>query len=125
MRVFALESIGTVLRRGWKRRCPRCGEGPLFRRGITAHDRCSACNLLYQKDYGDAWMFMVITDRIPMLIGIAILYFGFRPDNWVSNGIFLAALATPMLATIRQRQGVALALDYLFRRHANDPNDRV
>lgn len=120
-----MESISTILGRGWKRRCPRCGEGALFRRGITAHDRCSECGLLYQKDYGDAWMFMVITDRIPMLIGIAILYFGFRPDNWVSNGIFLAALATPMLATIRQRQGVALALDYLFRRRANDPNDRV
>jgi uncharacterized protein (DUF983 family) len=107
--------IGEVLRRGLRRRCPRCGEGALFRRGIQVHERCSECHLLFQPNYGDTWMFMIITDRIPMLFGIAALYFGFVADGWLGTTAFFVAIATPMLATIRQRQGLALAIDYLVR----------
>jgi uncharacterized protein (DUF983 family) len=85
--------------------CPRCGEGVLFRRGIQVHERCSECHLLYQPNYGDTSMFMIITDRIPMLFGIAALYFGFVADGWLGTAAFFVAIATPMLATIRQRQG--------------------
>ena len=60
-------------------------------------------------------MFMIITDRIPILFGIAALYFGFVADGWLGTAAFFAAIATPMLATIRQRQGLALAIDYLVR----------
>lgn len=119
------QSIGAVLRRGMKRRCPRCGEGALFSRGITAHDRCSACNLLYQRNYGDTWMFMIITDRIPILIGIAALYFGWRATNWFATFCFFFVLIAPILATVRERQGLALALDYLFRLRLNDPSDEI
>jgi uncharacterized protein (DUF983 family) len=107
--------IGEVLRRGLRRRCPRCGEGDLFRRGIRVHERCSECHLLYQPNYGDTWMFMIITDRIPILFGIAFVYFGFVANGWLGTAAFFVAVAAPMLATIRQRQGLALAIDYLVR----------
>ena len=58
---------------------------------------------------------MVVTDRIPMLFGIAALYFGFVADGWLGTAAFFVGIATPMLATIRQRQGLALAVDYLVR----------
>jgi hypothetical protein len=60
-------------------------------------------------------MFMIITDRIPILFGIAALYFGFVAEGWLGTAAFFVAIATPMLATIRQRQGLALAIDYLVR----------
>ena len=97
-------------------RCPQCGEGPLFIRLLETHERCSSCGLVYQRDYGDTWGFIIITDRIPMLFGIAALYFGFRAEHWLSNLAFLLALALPIVATIRYRVGMALALDYLSRR---------
>jgi uncharacterized protein (DUF983 family) len=118
-------SIGTVLRRGLRRRCPRCGEGPLFRRGIRPHQRCSACDLLYQRDYGDTWIFIILTDRIPILFGIAAVYFGFHPQTWPAIVGFFVALALPLLATMRQRQGLALALDYLSRVHFTNPDDEI
>lgn len=115
----------TILKRGWARKCPRCGLGPLFRRGIAFHQRCSACDLQFQRNNGDTWMFMIITDRIPMLLAIAIMYFGFVTSTWLGTTIFALAVAVPMIATIRQRQGLALALDYLSRIHFRDPSDKI
>lgn len=102
-----------ALLRGLRRRCPRCGEGALFVRGIKVHERCSVCGLRFQRDPGDTWTFMIITDRIPILFGIVAVYFGFQPENWLSTVLFFSALAVPMLATLRERQGLALALDFL------------
>ena len=31
--------------RGWRRRCPRCGEGPVFRGYVKVRERCGACGL--------------------------------------------------------------------------------
>ena len=117
--------IRTALGRGLRRRCPRCGEGQLFRRGLKTHQRCSECGLLYQRDYGDTLMFMIITDRIPILFGIAFLYFGIRPTGWLSTAFLFGALSIPLLATLRERQGLALALDYLVRLHFRDDSDEL
>jgi uncharacterized protein (DUF983 family) len=108
--------VSEVLRRGLRGRCPQCGEGPLFVRFLKTHERCSSCGLVYQRDYGDTWLFIIITDRIPMLFGIAALYFGFRAEHWLGNAAFFLALALPIVVTIRHRVGLALALDYLSRR---------
>ncbi len=119
------EHIGLILKRGWQRRCPRCGEGPLFRGGIAFHERCDACSLQYQRNNGDTWMFMIITDRIPMLLAIAIMVFGFITTTWTGTALFSVAVAGPMIATIRQRQGLALALDYLSRIYFRDESDAI
>lgn len=117
--------IRTVLGRGLRGKCPRCGEGALFRRWIETHERCSACNLLYQRNYGDIWIFMLILDRIPILVAIAALYFGFRATNWIAITGFAIAMALPLLATMRNRQGLALAMDYLSRVYLPDPSDEI
>lgn len=87
--------------------------GALFRRGIKVHERCPSCDLQYQRDRGDTWLFMIITDRIPILFGIAAVYFGFRPETPLAITAFFLAISIPVIATIRERQGMALALDYI------------
>ena len=62
-------------------------------------------------------MFIIITDRIPILIGIVVLYFGFMAANWWQAALFFTILIVPTLATLKQRQGLAIALDYLSRRY--------
>lgn len=114
-----------VLGRGIRGKCPRCGEGPLFERWIKTYDRCSACHLLYQRNYGDIWMFTNIMDRLPVFFGVAALFFGFRVHDWISGALFLGLMVGPMIATVRHRQGLALALDYLWRVRINDPSDEV
>jgi len=61
-------------------------------------------------------MFIVITDRIPLLFGIGALYFGFRPHGVMQNTAFLFALAVPLILTMPHRQGMAMALDYVLGR---------
>ena len=117
--------IRTTLLRGLRKRCPRCGVGPLFRRGIRVRERCSDCGLLYQRNYGDTWIFIVITDRIPLLFGIAALYFGLVSISWGGTAALFFAVATPLLLTIRERTGLALALDYLSRLYFRDPSDEI
>jgi uncharacterized protein (DUF983 family) len=119
------QPIGTVLKRGLRGRCPRCGEGALFRRRLETYERCSECNFLYQRNYGDTWIFIIITDRIPLLIGIVAIYFGFRATNWMTSLAFAVALLLPLFATLRPRQGLALALDYLSRVYLSDPSDEL
>ena len=113
--------VRVALLRGLRRRCPRCGEGQLFRRGLKTYDRCSECNLLYQRDYGDTLMFMMLTDRLPILIGVIAVYFlGFRSNNlWITIS-FLLAMSAPLIATLRNRQGLALAMVYLSRVYFGD-----
>jgi len=108
-------SIRRTLLRGLRRRCPRCGEGELFRRWLEINDRCPHCGLVYQPDHGDIWLFLLITDRIPLLFGIAVVYFGFSMETWIAPVGFFFAMALPLIATVRQRQGLAIALDYLVR----------
>src|SRR5215469_13744403 len=33
-------------------RCPRCGKGPLFRRGYAMYERCPVCGWLYEREEG-------------------------------------------------------------------------
>jgi uncharacterized protein (DUF983 family) len=117
--------VRTVLARGIRGRCPRCGEGRLFERWLIVHERCSSCRLLYQRNYGDTWMFTNIMDRVPIFFGIVALFFGFRADGVFTGILFLLAMLVPMVATVRHRQGLALALDYLVRVHFPDPSDEI
>jgi uncharacterized protein (DUF983 family) len=117
--------IALVLRRGIRRRCPRCGVGPLFKRWIEAHERCSACGVLFQRNYGDIWFFLLVMDRVPIFLGIVALYFGFRSTNWFGGIAFFIALFVPLFATMRERQGLAIAADYLARIYMPDPSDEI
>lgn len=79
------------------------------------NERCAACGLVFQPNHGDTWLFVMMTDRIPILFGIAVLYFGFRTTDWTGMLVFFLAIAVPLIATMRPRQGLALALDYFTR----------
>ncbi len=117
--------VRTVLSRGIRGKCPRCGEGDLFAKWVKTKLRCDACDLRFQRDYGDIWLFTNFIDRVPIGLGIAALFFGFRVTNIWTGALFLGLLVIPMAATVRHRQGLALALDYLWRVRINDPTDNV
>jgi uncharacterized protein (DUF983 family) len=118
-RSAALEAI----RRGWTRKCPHCGAGPIFIKWNTPYRHCPVCGYLYERDYGDVWWVWIITDRIPLAIGIIFVYFGFRVTSWYVGLIFFGSLVLPLILTIPNRFGLAIALAYLSRRRWPDSND--
>ena len=51
--------IFATLLRGFRKRCPRCGKGRLFRHWYTLHERCNACHLKYETADGSTSAFLV------------------------------------------------------------------
>src|SRR6185436_10571716 len=102
-RAFVLRALG----RGWRRRCPHCGVGPLFSGWAHHLDRCASCGLVFERNRGDTWAFTIIGDRRPLGIGIfivmAVLFIWSSPRRW----------------------GVGIALHYLSRVYWPDPADPV
>ena len=80
---------------------------------------------MYLRNQGDIWFFWIVMDRIPILLGIAAIFFGFRITTWLTGLGFLLAVAGPLVATMPQRQGVAVALAYLSRVYFRDPSDAL
>ncbi len=77
--------LAVVLRRGWWRRCPRCGQGALFSGYLTVAERCSVCGLDYAAvDSGDGPAVFVI-----FVVGFIVTFLAlgtevlFRPPYWV------------------------------------------
>ena len=84
---------------------------------------CPVCGLVYQRNAGDTWAFWIIGDRIPVAMAIAVVYFGVGPHTWAQGALFFAAIAIALVATIPQRMGFVIALDYLSRRYWPDLDD--
>lgn len=113
----ALQALG----RGLKRRCPRCGQAPIFERFIDARDRCAHCGLVFEERAGDTWGFWVLLDRLFVAIPLIALLLGFATASLRLRILLIVLLLIPLLATMPHRQGVAIALDYLIRRREIEP----
>jgi len=115
----------TAIRRGWTKRCPHCGIGPLFSGWAHHLERCSACGLVYERNPGDTWAFTIIGDRLPLGALVVLVYFGvFRAHRALGLATF-AVMGLLFVASSPNRWGVGIALHYLSRRRWPDPADPV
>jgi uncharacterized protein (DUF983 family) len=99
---------------GLKARCPRCGQGPLFRSGLVLREKCERCGLSYAfADSGDGPAVFAIFILGFVVLGAA-LWVEFRvgPPVWVH--VVLWGLLTPLLAIILLRvlKATLIALQY-------------
>ena len=59
--------LWSSLKRGFRGRCPRCGEGKLFRAFLKVDNRCSVCGLDFRPHRADdlpAYLVIVIVGHI-------------------------------------------------------------
>jgi uncharacterized protein (DUF983 family) len=116
--------IGTALRRGLRRRCPHCGEGPLFS-GWSFFERCSSCGLVFVPNPGDTWAFTIFGDRLPIGAIIVLIYLGVVRSHPVPGLTILVALLGLLVWTAPNRWGMGIALHYLSRVYWPDPADPI
>jgi uncharacterized protein (DUF983 family) len=116
--------IVTAVVRGFRKRCPHCGQGPLFS-GWSFFERCSSCGLVFTKNPGDTWAFTIFGDRLPMAAMIALIYFGLVRSYPVAGMVVLVALVVLTIWTSPNRWGVGIALHYLSRLYWPDPHDPI
>ena len=116
--------IRTAVWRGLRKRCPHCGEGQLIS-GWSNLDQCSICGLVFARNPGDAWAFIIIGDRLPIGVMIVVIYFGVGRTHPTVGLTVLAALAVLLIWTTPNRWGASLALAYLSRVFWPDPADPI
>jgi uncharacterized protein (DUF983 family) len=99
---------------GLKARCPRCGQGPLFRSGLVLREKCERCGLSYAfADSGDGPAVFAIFILGFVVLGAALwVEFRLGPPVWVH--VALWGLLTPLLALLLLRvlKATLIALQY-------------
>ena len=114
--------IGTAIRRGLRKRCPHCGEGPLFS-GWTHLERCAVCGLVFVPNPGDTWAYTIVLNRLPVALIIGLIYFGVVRSHPVPGVTMLIAVAVATVWTSPNRWGAGIALHYLSRVYWPDAED--
>lgn len=95
-------------------RCPRCGQGRLFRSGLILREDCERCGLHYAfADSGDGpAVFAILILGFLVLGGAIWVEFRLEPPVWVH--VALWGVLTPLLAlgVLRLLKGGLIALQY-------------
>ena len=105
--------------RGWRLRCPNCGEGRLLRGYLTVRDHCSVCgeNLQHHRaDDGPAYLTILIVGHL-MAPLILISFIRFRPDPFVLASIFSIGTVALSLYLLPRLKGVLIAIQWARRMH--------
>jgi len=87
-RYYPQKSSVTV---GLRRRCPRCGEGKLYKSFLKIADKCDRCDLDFSEiDSGDGPAVFIIMIAGFIIVGL-VLYVevAYRPDYWVHLVLWL------------------------------------
>jgi uncharacterized protein (DUF983 family) len=107
----------SVLRSGFKGRCPRCGQGPLFRAGLNLRENCNRCGLSYAfADAGDGPAVFAIFILGGLVLGGALLVeFKLQAPLMVHIGLW--GVLTPILAflLLRVLKATLIALQYTHK----------
>lgn len=95
-------------------KCPRCGQGPLFRTFLGLNDRCAMCGLdLLKADSGDGPAVFVMFLVGPIVVAIAFMarfvWFASIP---VAFGIAGAVAVALTLLLLRPFKATLIALQY-------------
>jgi uncharacterized protein (DUF983 family) len=115
----AERSLGKALGNGLRCRCPRCGEGKLYRKYLKIADHCEHCGLDFSCHRADdlpAYVAITIVGHI--LVG-GLLHFQSTRD--VAPGVYLAILV-PLavilpLAMLPSIKGAIVGLQWARRLH--------
>jgi uncharacterized protein (DUF983 family) len=116
--------VWTAMKRGFRGRCPRCGEGKLFRAFLKVADHCPACGLDYTPHRADdlpAYLVIVIVGHIvvPMALSIET---NFAPPVWLQLSIYLPLTLILSLALLQPVKGAVVGFQWALRMHGFDEN---
>ena len=111
--------VWTALKRGFRCRCPRCGEGKLFRAFLKVDDHCSVCAQDFTAHRADdlpAYLVIVIVGHllVPVILWIETDY---SPAIWLQLAVYLPFTLIASLALLQPVKGAVVGLQWAFRMH--------
>ncbi len=108
-----------ALLRGWKRRCPNCGGGPMMRGYLTVRTTCPACGEELHHHRADdlpAWMTILIVGHVLAFLLLNV-EFALRPPLWVHWAIWPAMTVGLSLWLLPRIKGSVVAMQWAWRMH--------
>ena len=117
-------SAWSAIKRGLRGRCPRCGEGKLFRAFLKVDDHCSVCGQDFTPHRADdlpAYLVIVIVGHIvvPLALWIETQY---APPVALQLAIYLPLTLILSLLLLQPVKGTVVGLQWALRMHGFDEN---
>jgi len=98
--------------RGWRRRCPVCGERPLYGKYLKQVDRCDHCGTALGEIRADdfpPYLTIVVVGHI-IVPAIVLTERAFAPETWMHMVIWLPLTLLLMLWFLPRLKGVAIGM---------------
>lgn len=108
-----------ALLRGWRRRCPRCGAGPLLSGYLKVRSECTVCHEElhhHRADDGPAYLTILIVGHLmaPLILWVFTAY---RPDPMILASGFTVGCVALSLYLLPRLKGAIVALQWAKRMH--------
>lgn len=112
-------ALKPALLRGWRRRCPNCGAGPMLRGYLAVRDECPVCGeaLRHQRaDDGPAYLTILIVGHLmaPLLLWAFVTW---RPDPMMLFAVFSVGTVALSLFLLPRLKGAMVAFQWAKRMH--------
>ena len=116
--------VWTAMKRGFSGRCPRCGEGKLFRAFLKVADHCSACGQDFTPHRADdlpAYLVIVVVGHIvvPAALWIETNY---SPAVWLQLAIYLPFTFIASMLLLQPIKGAVVGFQWALRMHGFEEN---
>ena len=118
-------NVWTALKRGLHGRCPRCGEGKLFRAFLKVDDHCSVCGLDFTPHRADdlpAYLVIVIVGHIMVPLALMIET-NYSPPVALQLAIYLPLTLVASLLLLQPVKGAVVGMQWALRMHGFDENN--
>jgi uncharacterized protein (DUF983 family) len=114
--------VWTAMKRGFRGRCPRCGEGKLFRAFLKVDNKCAVCGLDFTPHRADdlpAYLVIIIVGHVmvPLALWMEINY---SPPVVLQLAIYLPATLLASLLLLQPVKGAVVGLQWALRMHGFD-----
>jgi uncharacterized protein (DUF983 family) len=115
-------NVWSALKRGFRGRCPRCGEGKLFRAFLKVDDHCSVCGLDYTPHRADdlpAYLVIIIVGHIVVPLALMIES-NYSPPVALQLAIYLPLTLVASLLLLQPVKGAVVGVQWALRMHGFD-----
>lgn len=112
-------SVKRALWRGFKLKCPACGEGALLHHYLKVNVQCAVCgeNLSHhQADDAPPYFTIVLVGHIivPAMLMAEVIW---HPAMWIDFAIWLPAIVILTLVLLPRVKGMVVGLQWAMRMH--------
>jgi uncharacterized protein (DUF983 family) len=114
--------LWTAMKRGFLGRCPRCGEGKLFRAFLKVDNNCSVCGLDFTPHRADdlpAYLVIVIVGHLVVPTAL-LIETDYSPPVWLQLAIYLPFTLIASLALLQPVKGAVVGLQWALKMHGFD-----